>query len=90
MAKARKTRQQKIKAELKRKENPPTQVVSSVQFQLPELNSMPKVVTPTKQITQDIAIGDYKYLSRDLLKTTITVGIVIVAEVILRIVFRNA
>ena len=84
MAKNRKTRKQKLISDLRYKE--PT---SFIQTQQPEKKEMPKAFTYNSSAhlsgttNTTVLTQDYQHVTRDLLKTAIATGVIVILELIL-------
>lgn len=85
MAKKRKTRSQKIAAELKR-QNLTVQAVSSSSLPL-AFPTFTQHVVPIKSVTPTLT-QDYHFVRHDLIKTTLITGAVIVVELVLSFLMR--
>ncbi|MEK7605283.1 MAG: hypothetical protein AAB478_02030 [Patescibacteria group bacterium] len=85
MAKKRKTRSQKIAAELKR-QNLTIQAVSSPSLPL-TLPTFTQPVVPTKSVTHNLT-QDYHFVRHDLIKTMLITTAVIVVELVLSFLMR--
>lgn len=80
MAKHKKTRYQKILSDKRRE----AQVSSLYTFSQESLKQQDKPVGAPVKTSHSVQTISYKYLSKDLLKTAIFTGFIIVAELVLR------
>lgn len=87
MPKRKKTRKEKIVADVRRETNPvPVYTVPAIV--LTKKSSVPQHTTHTaKPVT--IATTDYHYLSKDLLKTGIFTGVIVALELVLHFFLKG-
>jgi hypothetical protein len=90
MARQRKTRQQKIKADSRRNIKPALDNIDTVQYQLPTNINKPIPVQAPKPIVSSTTFLDYRFLPNDLIKTVTIVGVILIIEIFIKIIFQNA